>query len=230
MDIFVFKIVPFFTILIFILGMSYRFHTWIKTPQPGAMTLFPAPQGSTSLSIIKEMVFFPSLFKGDKILWSFSWLFHAALALIFVGHVRVVTDFPALWKALSIDADVMSAVSGGIVGVIIMITITLLLFRRFGSKRVREISGLPDYFALLLILAIVVTGNLMRFGEHFELQITREYFSQLFTLSFTGMEMPQNPTFRLHFLLAQLLIIYIPFSKILHFGGVFFTQSLIKKT
>ncbi|NQT35481.1 respiratory nitrate reductase subunit gamma [bacterium] len=230
MDVFVFKIVPFFTILIFILGISYRFYTWKKTPQPGAMTLFPVPHESTSLSIIKEVVFFPSLFRSDKTLWGFSWIFHAALALIFIGHVRVFTDFPALWKALSIDADVMSAVSGGIVGIIIMIAAILLLFRRFGSKRVREISGFPDYFALLLILAIVVTGNLMRFGEHFDLQITREYFSQLFTLSFAGMEIPQNPTFRLHFLLAQLLIIYIPFSKMLHFGGIFFTQTLIKRT
>jgi nitrate reductase gamma subunit len=35
--------------------------------------------------------------------------------------------------------------------------------------------------------------------------------------------------FLLHALLAQILILYIPFSKILHFGGVFFTQALVHR-
>lgn len=229
MDTFVFKIVPFFTLIVFILGMGNRFYSWAKTPQPGKMTLFPAPRGSTGAEVIKDTLFFPGLFKADKILWVFSWIFHVTLLMIFVGHIRVFTDFPALWAALNINADNMSAVSGGIAGIVIMATAILLLIRRLGSRRVREISGLADHFALLLILSIVITGNLMRFGEHFDLAITRSYFTDLFTFSFAAMKVPANEIFRLHFLLAQLLIIYIPFSKILHFGGIFFTQTLIHR-
>jgi len=230
LDSFVFKIVPFITLIIFILGMVYRFRVWMKTPQPGRMTLFPAPKGSTGGEVLKQCLFFPSLFKGNKTLWSFSWIFHVTLALIFVGHIRVFTDFPALWAALNINADTMSAVSGGAAGIIIFATSILLLFRRFVIKRVREISNFTDYFAILLILAIILTGNLMRFGEHFDLALTQDYFSALFTFSFATMQIPDNGMFRVHFLLAQLLIIYIPFSKILHFGGIFFTQTLIHRT
>ena len=46
-----------------------------------------------------------------------------------------------------------------------------------------------------------------------------------------GME-PDGLWSNLHIttLLGMVLIIYIPFSKILHFGGIFFTQSLIKRS
>ena len=230
MDVFAFKIAPFFTLLVFILGIAYRFYVWKKTPQPGKMTLFPAPEGSTTGEVIKDTLLFPGLFKGDKTLWSFSWIFHVMLALIFIGHIRIFTDFPALWNALRINADTMSAVSGGAAGIIIFATALLLFLRRFMIRRVREISNFADYFAILLLLAIIITGNMMRFGEHFDLVLTRNYFSALFTFSFASMQVPENGMFRLHFLLAQLLIIYIPFSKILHFGGIFFTQTLIHRT
>jgi len=212
--------------------MAYRFRAWAKTPSPGRMTLFPAsPSGAeTFWGVVKESLFFPSLFAGEKALWAIAWIFHVTLAFIIIGHVRVFVDFPKLWAALNIDADRMSAVLGGAAGVIIMIAAVLLLVRRVVTRRVREISNFSDFFALLLLAAIVLTGNMMRFGEHFDLNITREYFAQLFTFSLGELTAPQNTVFLVHFLLVQLLLICIPFSKILHFGGVFFTQTIIKRT
>ncbi len=157
-----------------------------------------------------------------------SWLFHAALALVFVGHLRVVTDFPALWSALHIDADVMSVVVGGAAGATIMVMIVLLIARRFAVERVREISAPSDYFALFLILAIVLTGNAMRIGGHFDLAATRQYFASLVMLRWPMV--PENGWFLAHLFLGQVLLLYIPFSKIMHFGGVFFTQAAIKRS
>ncbi|MBU8934008.1 MAG: respiratory nitrate reductase subunit gamma [candidate division Zixibacteria bacterium] len=231
MNYFILGILPFITVLIFVLGMGYRLYTWFHTPQPGALTLFPAPKAGseTFFNVLKESFLFPSLFQGDKVLWGISWIFHVMLALIFVGHIRVVTDFPKLWAALGINADKMSAVSGGAAGILIMVLAIVLIVRRLAVPRVRQISNLPDYITLLLITAILVTGNAMRFGEHFDLEITRTYFSALFTFSLSAAIIPQVGMFTLHFLLAQLLIIFIPFSKIMHFGGMFFTQTVIKK-
>jgi nitrate reductase gamma subunit len=225
-------ILPYVTIAVFIIGMVYRLYVWTKTPQPGAITLFPAPKEGSGLffGVLKESLFFPGLFKGDKLLWFFAWMFHITLALIFVGHVRVFTDFPALWEALGINADQMSAISGGAAGIIIAIFAVLLLLRRVVILRVREISNFSDFFALLLVIAILMTGNLMRFGQHFDLEITRTYFSQMLTFSLTASAIPQSGMFMLHFLLAQILIMFLPFSKILHFGGIFFTQTVIQKS
>ena len=132
--------------------------------------------------------------------------------------------------ALGINADTMSAVSGSIAGVIILICAIALILRRLSILRVKEISNGSDYVTLLLIIAILFTGDYMRFAEHFELSTTRVYFQNLFTFSVTASIIPQSGMFALHFILAQILIIFIPFSKIMHFGGIFFTQTVIQKS
>jgi len=220
-------ILPPVTFVIFAAAMLSRLLTWRKLPKPG-MTLFPASPGGTAGGVLKETLFFPSLFRGDRFLWALSWLFHAMLALILIGHLRVVTDFPALWAALHVDADVMSAVVGGAAGVMILVMIMLLIARRFAVARVREISAPADYFALFLILAIVLTGNAMRFLGHIDLAETRQYFASLIMLQWPTV--PENGWFLVHLFLGQMLLVYIPFSKILHLGGVFFTQAAIKRS
>jgi len=83
----------------------------------------------------------------------------------------------------------------------------------------------------VLVGLILITGNMMRFGaEHFDLTLTREYFASLATFSgVSDAAVLQNNIFVVHFGLALLLILYIPYSKILHFGGIFFTHPLIRK-
>ena len=231
MNHFILGVLPYCTLLVFVVGMAYRIYVWARTPQPGAMTLFPAPRKgpATFMGVVKESLFFPGLLKGDRMLWGFAWIFHVTLALIVLGHIRVFMDFPWLWSTLGIDADRMSAVSGGAAGIIIVLCALVLIIRRLTIGRVREISNLTDFLALLIIIAVLMTGNGMRFGAHFDLETTRVYFSSLATFSLTAATLPTSGMFMLHFLLAQVLIMFIPFSKIMHFGGIFFTQTLVQR-
>ncbi|MEW5796191.1 MAG: respiratory nitrate reductase subunit gamma [Candidatus Zixiibacteriota bacterium] len=231
MEFFILGFLPYLTLLVFIPAMAYRIRVWIKTPQPAAITLFPAPVGkaATFWGVFRESLFFPGLFLGDKFLWASAWIFHATLALIVVGHIRVFTDFPGLWAALGINADRMSAISGGTAGLLILAMALVLLARRLAIRRVREVTNFADTLVLLLIIAVLVTGNALRFGEHFNLELTRRYFSQLAGFSLSAESLPGSPMFTLHFLLAQLLFVFLPFSKILHLGGIFFTQTLIQR-
>ena len=142
-------------------------------------------------------------------------------------------DFLFLMKLGMSEAAIqaMSGGAGGAAGAVILVATILLLARRLALPRVREITGSADYLALLLIAAIIVTGNMMRFGaEHFDLTLTRQYFAGLAT--FGGVleaAALQNKVFIVHMALAFLLVMCIPFSKILHFGGIFFTHQLIRK-
>lgn len=223
---------PFITIIVFVVGMVYRIRVWNKLPTP-KMTLFPAPNpgGSRFQEVLKETFFFKRLFKGDKNLWVMGWFFHVMLAFIFLGHLRVFAWIPdKMLGSLGMSAeniDTMSLVTGGAAGIIILLSLLFILGRRFVVKRVREISQSGDYFALILILLIVITGDAMRFLSHFDLAQTREYFYGLVVFSFAPI--PANSWFIVHFLLAQVLIMYIPFSKILHFGGIFFSEALLHK-
>ena len=226
---FVGGVLPYFAVLVFVVGMAHRFYTWKKTPQPGKMTLFPAPKGMVG-GILKEVLFFPSLFRGDRTLWYMSWIFHAMIALVFVGHLRVVTGaidamlIPFLGEG---GVSLMSTTAGGAAGVVMLATGVLLLIRRTSTERVKQITTVSDVFALLLLLSIVFTGDLMRFsGTHFDLALTRTWAASL--LAFSPV-VPQNGMFLVHALLAQVLFMYIPFSKILHFGGIFFTQALVQR-
>ena len=220
-------ILPPVTFVVFVAAMLNRFWTWKKLPQPG-MTLFPTSPKGTVAGVLKETLLFPSLFRSDRFLWATSWLFHTMLALIVLGHLRVVTDFPWLWSALNINADTMSAVVGGAAGVMILLMLVLLIARRVGTPRVREISAPGDYFAVFLILAIVLTGNAMRLFGHFDLAASRQYFATLVTLQWPLV--PENGWFLAHLFLAQALLLYMPFSKIMHFGGVFFTQTALRRS
>jgi nitrate reductase gamma subunit len=225
-------ILPYVTILVFVIGMIYRIYIWNQLAAP-KMTLFPAPSGGKGrfIEVMKETFFFKSLFKGDRNLWALGWMFHVMLALIFVGHFRVIAWLPdKILQSVGMSSEninTMSLISGGAAGIIILVALLIIFGRRFTVKRVKDISELGDYLALILILAIVLTGDAMRFISHLDLAQTREYFLGLFTFSFVAI--PNNPWFIIHYLLAQILIMYIPFSKILHFGGIFFSEALIHK-
>ena len=228
-------VLPYVAVLVFVVGMIYRFYTWNKLASP-VITLFPAPSTGQDnvLNTLKEAVLFKSLFYGDRVLWVFAWMFHVVLALIVIGHFRVFTGIidamlePLIGKA---GVEAMSSGAGGAAGIVILLALALLLIRRMTLQRVREVTGVADYLALLLITAIIITGDLMRFSAvHFDLTYTRDYFAALATFSnVTAMEALKNNLFLVHMSLAFLLIMAIPFSKIMHLGGIFFTHQLIRK-
>lgn len=224
-------VLPYITVIVFIGAMIYRIVKWFKMPVPGKLTLFPTPPPGSGLviGVLKEIVFLRTLFKADKVLWVGSYAFHVMLALILVGHLRVVTDFPRIWKALGIgeaEVDTFSAVVGGGAGLIILAAVLFLPIRRLTLARVKDISSVADYLILLLLIVIIFTGNYMRFFTHFDLNETRTYFTSLLTFN---PQLPKSTLFLFHFLLGQILLMCIPFSKIMHLGGIFFSQTLIQR-
>jgi nitrate reductase gamma subunit len=228
-------VLPYVAVTVFIVAMAYRIYTWKRLAAP-SMTLFPAPEDASAnnRNVLKEALLFRSLFRGDRLLWGFAWAFHAVLALIVLGHFRVFSNVDGTLMAMGMSDAAIQTMSGGVggaAGVVILVATILLLARRLALPRVREVTGVADILALLLVGTIIVTGNMMRFGaEHFDLTLTRQYFAGL--ASFGGvMEEAalQNNVLMVHMGLAFLLIMIIPFSKILHFGGIFFTHQLIRK-
>ncbi len=226
------QVLPYITIAVLVVGLAMRLLKWNKAPA-GKMTIFPGASttGEMITQIGKEVLIFRGLFKGNKGLWAGSWVFHAMLAFICVGHIRVV------WEALFFlppeGQKLVSSLTGGTFGIVVLLAATYLFARRLMVGSVREISDVEDYIALVLIIAIVLTGDAMRFlpAAHIDLAAeTRPYFTALFTFGAAGsFVVPSNPWFLVHFFLGQLLFLYLPFSKFLHIPGVFYSQALIQK-
>jgi nitrate reductase gamma subunit len=224
-------ILPYLAATAFLIGVVSRLRAWRRVPQPGLMTVYPT-QGSGIAELAKEALFFPSLFRGDRTMWLLSWSFHVTLALAWIGHLRLVTGLlDRGLAAVGVGSGAiaaMSAIAGGTAGIVLMVTVTTLLARRILVARVREISTPPDFLALLVLVAVITTGNVMRFGgTHFDLAETRVWAASLLTFSPI---VPAHPAFLLHAFFAELTILYIAFSKLMHFGGFFFTVALAKRS
>ncbi len=219
---FVSNILPFTTAGVFFGGLAYRLVEWQRSPRSEVSLV--VPPGSRSVAqtlreIVTEVVSFRRVFRGSRALWAVSWLFHLSILVFVLGHFRLFIDFSSLWNLLRLtpeQVDTLSFVGGGAAGTVFMLGLVGLLIRRLRMP-VRSLSVPSDYFLLILLLSIAVTGNYMRFLMDIQLDSYRAFFSNLFHLRF-GVPV-QNTVFVMHFLLVQALLIYFPFSKLVHVIG-----------
>jgi nitrate reductase gamma subunit len=88
----------------------------------------------------------------------------------------------------------------------------------------RYISLFQDYFLLLFIAAVIITGILVRHVERIDLMAVKEYALGL--LAFHPVP-PKGagPTFYLHIALALTLIAIFPFSKMVHAAGMLLSPT-----
>ena len=121
-------------------------------------------------------------------------------------------------------------ISGGIIGIIMMLAVFFLLMRRFKSPY-RDISIPEDYILLLLLLIVILLGNHLRFFGDVHVTDYREYVHSLlvFKPAFTAELVASGTKWVLttHVLFASILAIYFPFSKLMHFVGSF-TANLVR--
>jgi nitrate reductase gamma subunit len=185
-------------------------------PWPAALTPAPVTEGGAVARVARETLFFTSLFQADRALWAGSWLFHAALLLVLTRHLRYFT-YPV--PAVSVWLSPAALVAGSVFGLA-----TLYLFwRRAALPRPQYISSLPDYGVLVLLGGIATTGLLLKYTAHVYLVDVKAFVLGLLTLR--PVAPPEHPLFLVHFGLVLLLLLYFPFSKLLHTGGQFFSPT-----
>ncbi len=92
------------------------------------------------------------------------------------------------------------------------------------TRRIRYISLFTDYFALYRLLGIAISGVCMRYLARPDVVAVKQFALGLATFSPI---VPQNPSalFFAHLGLLCVLAIYLPFSKLMHLGGVFLSPT-----
>ncbi|MCX5907555.1 MAG: respiratory nitrate reductase subunit gamma, partial [Deltaproteobacteria bacterium] len=108
-------------------------------------------------------------------------------------------------------------------GYFIPIPLAVLLIRRLVMERVLYVSILGDYFALLLLLAITVSGTLLR--AFFKTYLIEVKALVVGLLHFAPVVPEFHWLFGLHFLLVMALLIYFPLGKLMHSGGLFLSPT-----
>ncbi|MEW7978108.1 MAG: respiratory nitrate reductase subunit gamma [Candidatus Sedimenticola endophacoides] len=204
--------------LVMVVGLALKIKQYANTPAPLKIPTTPAPttEAGVVMRLFREVVFFESLFKSTKWTWIFSWMFHMALFVVLLRHIRYFID--DVWLPI-----VLIQPFGKYAGFVMVIGLAGLFARRILVDRVRYISAPSDYLWLVVLLFIGFSGLMMSFVSHTDVTMVKQYFTGVWT--FSGGELPMDFPLMVHLLLVALLMILFPFSKLLHVPGLFFSPS-----
>jgi nitrate reductase gamma subunit len=213
-----FALIFYFATLILVVGVGLRVARYARVPAPLKIPTTPAPttRSGVVLRMGTEVLLFNSLFKANKWIWLFGFMFHVALALALLRHLRYFLDPVPQWVVF-IQPFGLYASFAMVVG------LGGLWMRRVFVERIRYISSPSDHLMLALLLAIALTGMGMTFVSPVDVTGVKLFFTGLPRFDFHPL--PAHPLLLLHLLLVAGLMIIFPFSKLLHAPGVFFSPT-----
>jgi nitrate reductase gamma subunit len=218
-------------------GGQQRSLAWIRT----GGTDNPSTAAGVWGRMLLEVLLFRSLFRNmkaeragevlaygsSKYLWLGALAFHWSMLAIVFRHLRFFTEpVPAavawLQRADGLFEAGMPPVY--LTDVVAIAALAYLLGRRLALPALRYLSLAADYLPLLLIIAIAVTGVLMR---HFFRQDLPAVKGLALGLVHFAPVVPKGagPLFYLHLFLVSALAAYLPFGKLAHFAGVFLSPT-----
>jgi nitrate reductase gamma subunit len=208
----------YFAAFVLIAGLVYKVVQYARTPAPLKIPTTPAPttQAGVVFRVTREVVFFESLFRGNKWIWIFGWTFHFGLFLVTLRHLRYFIE--------PVPMPIAFIQPFGIYGGIAMVVgLAGLWYRRFFVDRVKYITSLSDHLILGLLITIGLSGLTMRFVAHTDIMRVKEFFQGLYVFQINPL--PSDPLLLLHLLLVAMLMIIFPYSKLLHAPGLFFSPT-----
>lgn len=197
-----------FALLVFIAGMAYRLARilllgWQRDKTP--------PKGSAAGGIVKSyakgllvLPFWPwvkGTFVRNPVTYLAGALFHFSLfVVVFLGTAHMLA-----WKSLlgfgwpTLPTPVIDWLSAGAI-----FAMVLLLINRITNPVLRLLTGPAEWINWLVVFAPLVTGYMM--VHHFLL--------------------PYDRLFTLHMRMIEILLVWIPFSRLSHFLFYLFSRTI----
>ncbi len=199
-------------------GLGYRIWQYSSTPAPLKIPTTPAPttRAGVTFRMAREVLVFESLFKANKWIWAFGFLFHAALAVVLLRHFRYFQQ--PVWSVIGLVQPF-----GVYAGFAMVAGLAGLWARRIIVPRIRYISAPSDHLMLVLLIAIGISGLSMKFVAHTDIIAVKAFFLGL--MRFNIQPLPTDINLLVHLGLVALLMLIFPFSKLLHAPGVFFSPT-----
>jgi nitrate reductase gamma subunit len=203
----------------------------------------PSTKGGVVLRMMLEILFFRSLFRNTRAgivkdeskisykleiwLWLGALTFHWSFLTVLVRHLRFFLEpVPTAVAFLEkLDGFLQVGLPGVLIsGVLLLAGAMYLLIRRIILPHVRYISLAADYFPLFIILGIAISGIMMRYFIKIDVVAAKQLAMGLVTFH------PVIPegiggVFFVHLFFVSILLIYFPFSKLMHMGGVFLSPT-----
>ncbi|MFH0945640.1 MAG: sulfate reduction electron transfer complex DsrMKJOP subunit DsrM [Planctomycetota bacterium] len=205
------------------------------------------PQTKTAVVVrmALEVLTFRSLFRNTetrvangavthaatKWLWAASLAFHWCFLIVLFRHLRFFSEpIPAVVSGVAaLDGFLQVGLpTVYVTGVILLLSVTFLFLRRIYLPQMRHMSLPADYFPLFLILGIVITGLLIRHIVRTDVSGVKEFALGLVSFHPVAAATAAEGIhwlFFVHLSFVSVLLIYFPFSKLMHMGGVFLSPT-----
>jgi nitrate reductase gamma subunit len=194
---------PYAALALFIIGSIIRYRT----------------RGYSVSSISSQFL------EGRKLFWG-SQPFHWGMMFLFFGHF-IAFLFPRTilaWNGSPVRLMIleMSAFAFGLCAVL---GLTLLVYRRFTTRRVQMVTSKMDIIVYILLFSQLISGLFVayfsRWGSSWFASIVSPYLKSIFTFD------PQTDaianactnslSLKIHLFGAFLIIAFIPFTRFMHF-------------
>lgn len=203
-----------------IVGIALRLRVIAKAPKhPFTLKVFPVSR-VPGLRAVADAFLMPSIRQTLPGFWIALGLFHVGIVLLLLSHMDL---FPGVNL---MDESSPHMIGHGFVGLTVTLCVLYFLVRRFASP-LREVSVPADYLLLLLLFLVFITGDVISWGNSWSedgFVITKQdfaaYFGHLLAFDFKD---PREVLYGSHYfvvvahvLLANLFLIALPYSKILH--------------
>jgi len=211
----------------------------------------PASRMQVFLRMVLEILTFRSLFRNTRMklkegtklsyqleifLWVGALAFHYAFLAVLIRHLRFFTEpVPFLVQLVeNVDSffriEILYPVfqfglpAVYISGVVLIAAVTYLALRRIFIRPVKYISLASDFFPLFLIFGIALSGILMRYFTKINVTSAKELTIGLVSFHPTIPE-GVGVVFYTHIFFVSILLVYFPFSKLMHLGGIFLSPT-----
>ena len=208
-------------------GVLTKIFEILRAPKhPHTLQIFPQRKAS-GLKALAEALTMPTVLRAKPVFWVILMVFHWGILFLVLSHLDLLPQI----NIISSNSEHM--IGNGAVGAAVTLSVLYFLLRRFASP-VREISVPADYLLLLLLFLIFITGDTISWanswsddGFIFTKQDFGAYLNGLihFTFEDPGKSMygGHYVVIAVHVLLANIFLMVLPFSKIMH---TFFAVAL----
>lgn len=213
-------------IVAFLVGSIVALVRWTLRPKGPRSTYLGFPKLQTypgqasrfrALKNIASRALLMSSAKEDRFLRFTSLAFHWSLWIIIIAHSDLF--LMPFFRAHGVPESVMEAIGaylGTTLAFVMVATGIILFLRRITDRYLKRISTASDYFSILLVAFVGISGILMRFYLPVNYSYTQvaPFIASIFRLAPSGF--PTAPLFIVHFILVLSLLVYFPFSKLFH--------------
>ena len=238
-----FGVLPYAVLAVFVAGTLYRVYRWVHAKLLTGLYnvnvgLYEDGRGAVTKDVLKRVFLFYTLGdkERDRTLYVGSMFFHWGIWVALFGHIGVMlpqSDLSALGVTPQLH-PLLSLYVGGTGGIVALLGLLLLAARRVRGASssvtlintytvrvpLRKLSFLDDYFAVIILLAVIVSGLFQTFfvspssAGYFE--SISSWLQSLASFQPNVSYIASSGAFQIHMIIVMVFLAYFPWGKMLH--------------